>query len=233
VARSSWAGVATGDENFSALEQAIGSLNGLEEQHNTAGWHPTTQAWGLLVANGVWMKFSRSQKLTAALIAFGVGFAPSCRHSPSNTPAPVPPPPPVEQPVVAGVASFYGPGFHGRLTANGERYDQHGLTAAHRSLPFGTCLRVVNLENEHAVEVRVNDRGPYVNGRVLDLSVGAAKQIRMVKSGVTRVRAFPCDPARLKVRAVAKVMKPPRSHHAKKHHPHRTSKEHVARRTRH
>lgn len=157
------------------------------------------------------MKFSRSQTLTAALIVAAAAFTPSCRHKSSNAPPPAPPPPPVEQPVVAGVASFYGPGFHGRLTANGERYNQHGRTAAHRSLPFGTCLRVVNLDNGTDVVVRVNDRGPYVGKRVLDLSVGAAKELQMVDSGVTRVRAFKCDASDM--RAMAKAPKKHRGGH--------------------
>ncbi|MBX3598357.1 MAG: septal ring lytic transglycosylase RlpA family protein [Rhizobiaceae bacterium] len=82
-----------------------------------------------------------------------------------------------------GKASWYGPGFHGRSTANGERFNQSGMTAAHKHLPFGTKLRVTNKRNGKSVVVRINDRGPFIRGRVLDLSKGAAKQIGMLRSG--------------------------------------------------
>ncbi|EAZ92246.1 septal ring lytic transglycosylase RlpA family protein [Crocosphaera chwakensis] len=87
-----------------------------------------------------------------------------------------------------GMASWYGPGFHGRLTANGERYNQNGLTAAHKSLPFGTQVRVTNLRNGRSVIVRINDRGPYIHGRVIDLSKGAANVIGLLNSGVAPVQ---------------------------------------------
>jgi rare lipoprotein A len=90
--------------------------------------------------------------------------------------------------VITGRASWYGEAHHGLLTASGERYDMHALTAAHRTLPFGTRLRVVNLDNGDAVEVRVNDRGPVVPGRVLDLSYAAARKLRAVGAGVIPVR---------------------------------------------
>jgi len=84
-------------------------------------------------------------------------------------------------------ASWYGPGFHGNLTANGERYDQHGITAAHKTLPFGTRLKVCNEINDLCVDVRINDRGPYIAGRGLDLSRGAAEAIGMIDPGVVPV----------------------------------------------
>ncbi len=87
-----------------------------------------------------------------------------------------------------GKASWYGPGFHGRRTANGERFNTWAYTAAHRSLPFGTKVRVTNLRNNQAVVVRINDRGPYVGGRVIDLSKAAAQAIGMVRSGTAPVR---------------------------------------------
>ena len=87
----------------------------------------------------------------------------------------------------AGVASYYGSGFHGRRTANGERFDMHAMTAAHRTLPFGTLVKVTNLSNGKSTVVRVNDRGPYVGNRVIDLSVAAAKQIGSTHSGVAQV----------------------------------------------
>lgn len=83
-----------------------------------------------------------------------------------------------------GRVSWYGPGFHGRRTANGEIFDTHDLTMAHRSLAFGSEVRVTNLENGRSVVVRVNDRGPYVRGRVADLSHAAARELGFVDDGV-------------------------------------------------
>jgi rare lipoprotein A len=86
-----------------------------------------------------------------------------------------------------GRASFYAHRFHGRTTANGEVFNMEAMTAAHRTLPFGTILNVVNLRNGKSVQVRINDRGPYINGRILDLSLGAARQLGMVRDGVVKV----------------------------------------------
>lgn len=88
----------------------------------------------------------------------------------------------------SGRASWYGPGFHGRLTANGERYNQNAMTAAHRSLRFGTKVRVTNLNNGRSVIVRINDRGPFIKGRVIDLSAAAAQSLNMIHSGVAPVQ---------------------------------------------
>ncbi|MFK8184102.1 MAG: septal ring lytic transglycosylase RlpA family protein [Phormidesmis sp.] len=87
-----------------------------------------------------------------------------------------------------GSASWYGPGFHGRLSANGEIFDQYALTAAHRTLPFGTYVRVTNLYNGAAVTVRINDRGPYAGDRIIDLSAAAADAIGITHSGVGTVQ---------------------------------------------
>ncbi|ASQ89703.1 septal ring lytic transglycosylase RlpA family lipoprotein [Prosthecochloris sp. GSB1] len=87
-----------------------------------------------------------------------------------------------------GKASYYADYFHGRLTANGERFDMNDLTAAHKSLPFGSMVRVTNLANGKKVIVRINDRGPFVRGRIIDLSLEAAKEIGLLKKGVTKVR---------------------------------------------
>ena len=87
-----------------------------------------------------------------------------------------------------GFASWYGPTYHGRATASGERYNMFAMTAAHRTLPFGTRLRVTNLENGRDTLVTVNDRGPFVRGRIVDLSYAAAKQLAMTAQGLTRVR---------------------------------------------
>jgi rare lipoprotein A len=87
-----------------------------------------------------------------------------------------------------GRVSWYGPGFHGRRTANGEVFDTHELTMAHRSLPMGTSVRVTNLDNGRSVVLRVNDRGPYVRGRVADLSHAAAERLGFVDEGVVPAR---------------------------------------------
>ena len=100
-------------------------------------------------------------------------------------------PSPGTSPVRVGVASYYGSEFAGRPTASGERYDPHRLTAAHRSLPFGTRLRVLNLENGRSVVVRVNDRGPARKDRILDLSYRAAKRLGFSGAGLARVRIDP------------------------------------------
>ena len=89
-----------------------------------------------------------------------------------------------------GVSSWYGPNFHGKLTANGEIYDMDGITAAHRTLPFGTILLVENLDNGKTVQVRINDRGPYAKNRIIDLSRGAAERIDMIGPGTARVRLY-------------------------------------------
>jgi rare lipoprotein A len=91
-------------------------------------------------------------------------------------------------PTEFGIASWYGPGFHGRQTASGVLYDQNLMVAAHKTLPFGTVARVTNLENGLQVEVCVVDRGPYVKGRVIDLSASAAKALDMRSKGTARVR---------------------------------------------
>jgi rare lipoprotein A len=87
-----------------------------------------------------------------------------------------------------GVASFYHNKFHGRLTANGERYNRRELTAAHRDYPFGTWLRVTSIDNGNSVIVRINDRGPHVKSRIIDLSREAAEQLEMVRAGLMQVR---------------------------------------------
>jgi rare lipoprotein A len=87
-----------------------------------------------------------------------------------------------------GMASWYGRKFHGRLTANGERYNMYGRTAAHKTLPFNTYLRVTNLRNGRQTVVRINDRGPFVRGRIIDLTYTSAKELRLAEEGVVPVR---------------------------------------------
>lgn len=90
--------------------------------------------------------------------------------------------------VFVGISSFYGPDFHGKLTANGETYDMYGVTAAHKTLPLNTVVKVTNLANGKSLTLRINDRGPYVAGRILDCSYGAAKKLGFVNRGTTKVR---------------------------------------------
>lgn len=98
-------------------------------------------------------------------------------------------------PAERGQASWYGPGFHGRKTASGERYNMHAFTAAHRTLPFGTRVAVRNLENGTTVEVRINDRGPFARGRIVDLSLAAAKALDLVGPGTAEVEISVIGPA--------------------------------------
>ena len=101
-------------------------------------------------------------------------------------------PSPEGTPLAEGMASYYGDAFRGRRTASGEAFDPDALTAAHRTLAFGTCLRVENPANGRAVRVRVNDRGPYAHGRILDLSERAARALDLLRQGVALVRLFLC-----------------------------------------
>jgi rare lipoprotein A len=87
-----------------------------------------------------------------------------------------------------GIASYYAEDFHGRRTSSGERYDMYALTAAHRQLPFNSIVRVTNLENDRSVEVRINDRGPFKDGRVIDLSFKAALELGLISKGTVPVR---------------------------------------------
>jgi rare lipoprotein A len=109
---------------------------------------------------------------------------PPPRPTVHEQPAPTGPPTIIQ----IGTASWYGPGFHGHATASGETFNQHALTAAHRTLPLGTEAKVTNLATGQSVLVTINDRGPYVKGRHLDLSRAAAKQISLTKRGVAKVR---------------------------------------------
>ena len=90
--------------------------------------------------------------------------------------------------IIKGVSSWYGQDFHGNLTANGEVYDMYGLTAAHKTMPYNTWVRVTNLDNEKSLILRINDRGPYAKGRILDCSYGAAKKLGFVEVGTANVK---------------------------------------------
>ena len=126
----------------------------------------------------------RKLRLFAALV-LTVALVTACS---SRTPV-------VKEPVVkepgyhaVGLASYYGRKFHGRRTASGEHYNMQALTAAHRTLAFGSRVEVTNLKNGRKVRVRINDRGPFIKGRIIDLSYAAAKQIGMLSRGVARVK---------------------------------------------
>jgi peptidoglycan lytic transglycosylase len=112
----------------------------------------------------------------------------------------------------AGIASWYGNQHQGRRTANGERFDLHALTAAHRSLPFGTILRVTNLKTGKAVVVRVNDRGPYIRGRIVDLSAAAGNALGIGKVGIApvRIEAFASSQTHKQLNATATRRRPSR-----------------------
>ncbi len=125
------------------------------------------------------------RRLPAALLLL---FVAACAHGPRSPGAREP----AEPPLAEGVASYYGASFRGRRTASGERFDPDAFTAAHRTLPFGTCLRVENAGNGRSVRVRVNDRGPYAAGRLIDLSEAAARALDLIRQGVAKVRLFAC-----------------------------------------
>lgn len=149
------------------------------------------------------------RRALAAALALAVA---ACAHAPAGREAPrepsaappeAAPPPAAEAPAPApeeareqtGFASFYGHKFQGRRTASGERYDVHRLTCAHRTEPFGTRLRVTDLESGKSVVVRVNDRGPFSRGRIIDLSLAAARELGMVRRGLARVKLERLDAA--------------------------------------
>ena len=115
-------------------------------------------------------------------------FLLSCGEKRTVRAATPPPAPASVSGVEVGVASWYGHPYHGRAAASGEVYDMEQFTAAHRTLPFGTLVRVVNLDNEKSVDVRINDRGPFVDDRVIDLSHAAARAIDLIGPGTARVR---------------------------------------------
>ncbi len=89
--------------------------------------------------------------------------------------------------VYRGISSYYGPKFHGKLTANGEVFDMYGISAAHKEIPFNTVVRVTNLDNSKSLILRINDRGPYVGNRILDCSYGAAKKLGFLDQGTANV----------------------------------------------
>ncbi len=122
--------------------------------------------------------------VAAALFALGALFACGGAKRPHH----VPPPEPMRGNSQEGMASWYGKEFNGRPTASGETFDMYALTAAHRTLPLGTTVRVTNLDNGKEAVITINDRGPFVKGRILDCSYGAAKELGYAGAGLARVR---------------------------------------------
>jgi len=142
---------------------------------------------------------ARPRALAArALVGALVIVAAGCASTSTPQRGPAAPSPPAAGVSEEGLASWYGEPYHGRATASGTRYDMYGMTAAHRTLPFGTRVHVRNLDNRREADVTINDRGPFVAGRILDLSRAAAEALGAIGPGVI--------PVRLEVRALGDGM---------------------------
>jgi rare lipoprotein A len=131
---------------------------------------------------------ARTSLAALGLVAMLAGCATTAKRTPPLDRVSKPPPAAVMGAVQTGEASWYGRAHHGHPTASGEVYDMYKLTAAHLTLPLGTHVRVTNLRNQRAVDVQVNDRGPYVAGRIIDLSYAAARALGAVGDGTIPVR---------------------------------------------
>src|ERR1700735_910173 len=150
------------------------------------------------------MRRTLAQVLAIAFLVAGTGAAQGPNNS-EATPAPISSgriqheaKKPATQPYQVGTASWYGSDFDGRLPASGEPYDMYDMTAAHLKLPLGSYVRVTNLRNGRAVVVKINDRGPIVPGRIIDLSYGAAQALQFKQRGLQRVRLDLVNPRDLK-----------------------------------
>lgn len=198
-----------GDESSDPVWQAsaiAAQLNqmyrqNLDAESIKARWHPELENYVIEVEGEVLVEFSdrvtfvndtdnpvQNTLETTNKLRRLLGDAPPLASIPTQ-------PQPKSQPrgntllaSLRGYASWYGPGFHGRLSASGERFNQYDLTAAHRTLPFGTRVRVTNLRNGSSVVVRINDRGPYHGNRIIDLSRAAAQVLGLTRMGVAPVR---------------------------------------------
>ena len=131
------------------------------------------------------IRFELLPIVVASIVPAGVHAQPK---APSTAPASI-----EHHRAEVGQASWYGKAHHGQRTASGERYDRHALTAAHRTLPFGTIVRVTDLTSGRCVNVRINDRGPYRRDRIIDLSYEAARRLGIVAGGTARVRIAVID----------------------------------------
>jgi rare lipoprotein A len=138
-----------------------------------------------VAAHGIIDAMRGSRRLGLLAIALAAMTMAGCGHKKRRR---VPVPPAVIGRTETGVASWYGHPYHGRQAANGEIYDMEKLTAAHRTLPFNTWVRVLNLTNQKTVDVRIIDRGPFVNNRIIDLSHAAAVAIELIGPGIAKVR---------------------------------------------
>ena len=167
---------------------------------NDFDWRSAAQAcraWASAFYTACREKLSRRQAPgTLAKLARLAPFCCLLLLESCTTTRPAPHAEPVCEQRQTGAASWYGPGLHGRLTANGEIFDQDALTAAHRTLALGSLLEVTNLENGKQIIVRVNDRGPYVDDRIIDLSRAAARALEFTDDGLAEVRlcALPAAP---------------------------------------
>jgi rare lipoprotein A (peptidoglycan hydrolase) len=150
--------------------------------HKQLAWGGLVSVTWLVCLAGCSLKEAPVPRPPVPQVPEAAAPAPASQAHEEATPAGQPAPPQVV------TASWYGPGFHGQATASGETFNQHALTAAHRTLPLGTEATVTNLETGQSVTVTINDRGPYVPGRHLDLSQAAAKQIGLLKKGVAKVQ---------------------------------------------
>ena len=126
------------------------------------------------------MKSGPRPLLVRSLVALGLGLLLGCASTPPSHSA-------RSSEAQTGLASYYHDRFHGRTTASGETYDRDALTAAHRTLPFGTLVDVRNLENDRKVRLRINDRGPFVEGRIIDVSRRAARELGFLDQGLVEV----------------------------------------------
>jgi rare lipoprotein A len=132
-----------------------------------------------------------SRAIAVAALALVAGCATTSTSSPTTTPTQTPTHTPTQTPTKftqTGKASWYGKEQHGGPTASGERFNMYQMTCAHRTLRFGTMVEVENLKNGRRVTVRVNDRGPFSRGRIIDVSYAAAKQLEMIDAGIVPVR---------------------------------------------
>ena len=139
------------------------------------------------MSKSVWARLTGGVGLAIFIACSGCGASKEAQRPTSRESSPK-----ASAPFRTGEASWYGKRFQGRTTASGERFDRHQLTAAHRQLRFGTCVNVENLSNGRKVKVRINDRGPYAGGRIIDVSEAAARKLDMIEAGVARVRLRPC-----------------------------------------